>query len=193
MSVFKNWKILWKQIKDSLKANGSFREDQTVTKQDEAKQPDGLSKANAINSSRSRKLILEKKLPARIEMITPLTDDINAELEKLDCPLKAQNQIDVAIDEVFANIASYAYEGREGDATVRMEYDEASETVFLTFIDEGMPYDPSKTAEPDITLSAEERDVGGLGVFIVRKIMDDLKYRYEDNRNILEISKSLKG
>ena len=122
--------------------------------------------------------------------IDVVTDFVNSRLEKLDCPMKAQMQIDVAIDEIFANIANYAYEDG-GTATVEFEVDEANRTVKLTFIDSGTPFDPLERQDPDVTLPAEEREVGGLGVFLVKKTMDETHYEHKDGCNVLTIVKKI--
>ena len=122
-----------------------------------------------------------------------VTEFINAELESAGCPRKTMAQIDVAVDEIFANISSYAYEPATGLATIRIELKEDPRAAVITFIDRGKPYDPLSTAVPDTTLPADEREIGGLGVFIVRKTMDDITYRYEDGQNILTIKKIFPG
>ena len=118
----------------------------------------------------------ELTLEATLENIAAATDFVNAELEALDCPMNVQMQIDIAIDELFGNIAHYAYNPSTGPATVRVEVEHDPLSVVVTFIDNGKPYDPLTTAEPDTTLSAEARQIGGLGVFLVRKTMDDVSY-----------------
>ena len=133
----------------------------------------------------------ELKLAATLENIEVVTDFVNEQLEALDCPMKAQMQIDVAIDELFSNIAHYAYHPEVGDATVRLEVIEEPLAVVITFIDSGVPYDPLAKEDPDITLSAEERGIGGLGIFMVKKTMDEITYEYKDGQNILAIKKSL--
>ena len=130
----------------------------------------------------------ELTIAATVENIEVVTDFVNEQLEALDCPMKAQMQIDIAIDELFGNIAQYAYNPDVGDATVRVEVQEDPLAVIITFIDGGVPYDPLSAADPDITLSAEERTMGGLGIFMVRKSRD-----YEDGRNILSIRKNLRS
>jgi anti-sigma regulatory factor (Ser/Thr protein kinase) len=100
-------------------------------------------------------------------------------------------QIDIAIDELFSNIAHYAYNPETGDATVRVEVVEDPMAVVITFIDKGIPYDPLKKADPNTALSAEEREIGGLGIFMVKKTMDDITYEYKDGQNILKIKKKL--
>ena len=135
----------------------------------------------------------EMTIAATVENIGAVTDFVNAQLEALDCPMKAQMQIDIAIDELFGNIAQYAYNPDVGEATVRVEVAEDPLSVIITFIDGGMPYDPLTAADPDITLAAEERSLGGLGIFMVKKSMDEIAYRYENGSNILSIRKTLRS
>ena len=133
----------------------------------------------------------ELTIAATVENIETVTDFVNEQLESLDCPMKAQMQIDIAIDELFGNIAHYAYNPEVGSATVRVEVIEDPLAVTITFIDNGVPYDPLAKADPDTTLSAEERDIGGLGIYMVKKSMDDIIYEYKDGQNILKIKKYL--
>ena len=133
----------------------------------------------------------ELTIAATVDNIGTVTDFVNEELEALDCPVKAQMQIDIAIDELFGNIAHYAYHPEVGNATVRVEVTEEPLTVIVTFIDGGVPYDPLKAAEPDIILSAEDRQLGGLGIYMVKKSMDEITYEYKDEKNILSIKKKL--
>ena len=134
-----------------------------------------------------------KELPivATVDNIGIVTDLVNEQLEALACPMKAQMQIDIAIDELFGNIAHYAYHPEVGNATVRVEVTEEPLAVIVTFIDRGVPYDPLNAAEPDITLSAEDRQLGGLGIYMVKKSMDEISYEYKDGKNILSIKKKL--
>ena len=133
----------------------------------------------------------ELTITATVENIETVTDFVNEQLEALDCPMKAQMQIDIAIDELFGNIAHYAYNPEIGKATVRVEVIEDPLAVTITFIDNGVPYDPLAKADPDTTLSAEERDIGGLGIYMVKKSMDDITYEYKDGQNILTIKKKI--
>ena len=133
----------------------------------------------------------ELTLTATVENIETVTEFVNAQLELLDCPIKAQMQIDIAIDELFGNIAHYAYNTEVGSATVRVEVSEAPLAVIITFIDNGVPYDPLGKDDPDITLSAEEREIGGLGIYMVKKSMDEITYEYKDGQNILKIKKNI--
>ena len=133
----------------------------------------------------------ELTVAATVENIETVTDFVNEQLEALDCPMKAQMQIDIAIDELFGNIAHYAYNPEIGKATVRVEVIEDPLAVVITFIDKGVPYDPLAKADPDTTLSAEEREIGGLGIYMVKKTMDEITYEYKDGQNILAIKKNL--
>lgn len=133
----------------------------------------------------------ELTVDAVLGNIETVTEFVNAELEAFGCSMKIQMQIDMAIDELFGNIAHYAYGHARGEATVRIAFDDHSRTVTLTFIDSGTPFDPLKKDDPDTTLSAQERSIGGLGIFLVKKTMDHMEYRYEDGHNILSIMKKL--
>ena len=134
----------------------------------------------------------ELTITATTENIEIVTNFVNEQLEAFGCPIKAQMQIDIAIDELFGNIAHYAYDPEIGEATVCVEVIEDPLAVTITFIDNGVPYDPLAKADPDITLSAEERQIGGLGIYMVKKSMDDITYEYKDGKNILAIKKKLK-
>ena len=134
----------------------------------------------------------ELTIEAKTSNIEAVTDFVNEQLEALDCPMKAQMQIDIAIDELFSNIAHYAYNPEIGQATVRVEVVEDPLSVVITFIDNGVSYDPLAKADPDTTLSAEERDIGGLGIYMVKKSMDEIAYEYKDGQNILKIKKNLR-
>ncbi|MEH2942018.1 ATP-binding protein [Lachnospiraceae bacterium KK002] len=131
----------------------------------------------------------ELHVDATIENIGKVTEFVDSRLEELGCPLKAQMQIDIAIDELFGNIAHYAYNPDVGPATVRVEVTEEPVAVIITFIDQGVPYDPLAKADPDVGLSLEEREAGGLGIFMVKKTMDEISYEYREGQNILKIKK----
>lgn len=128
---------------------------------------------------------------AKIDRIPWLTEQVDGLLEGLDCPMKTQMQIDVAIDEWMANIASYAYGNGVGEVTVRFDFQPDDRTVVLTFIDSGVPYDPLAKPDPDVTLSVDKRAVGGLGIFLIKKTMDDMTYARQDGRNVLTIRKRI--
>lgn len=130
----------------------------------------------------------ELTLKADIENIPTATAFVDKKLEALNCPEKVQRQIAVAIDELFSNIAKYAYEEEGGDITIKVDT-ENEHLVAISFIDKGKPFNPLENKEPDINLNAEERGIGGLGVYLVKKTMDEVKYEYANNKNILTIKK----
>ena len=132
----------------------------------------------------------EITVDASLDSVPSVTEFIDERLESREASVKAQMQIDVAIDEIFSNIARYAYGEDGGKATVRIEFKD--DLTVITFIDSGKPFDPLKREEPDVTLSAEERKAGGLGIFIVKKTMDDVKYEYSNGCNILTVTKKYK-
>jgi len=135
--------------------------------------------------------MIEMNIPAVIENIPEVTEVIDEYLESVGCPLKAQMQIDIAIDELFSNIAKYAYAPDEGMVYVCAEFDEEIHAVSLTFKDSGKPFDPFAIKEPDISLAAEDRDIGGLGIHIVKRRMDAVSYEYADGYNIVKIIKRI--
>ena len=132
----------------------------------------------------------ELTIEAVSENIDLVTDFINEQLDEIDCPMKLQVKIDIAVDEIFGNIAHYAYAPNTGQVTVRVELTEEP-SVIITFFDNGIPYDPTAKADPDITLSVEDREIGGLGIYMVKKSMDEVSYEYKDGQNILIIKKNL--
>ena len=133
----------------------------------------------------------ELTIEATTDNIPAVTDFVNEQLEELGCSIKVQMQIDIAIDELFGNIAHYAYSSETGRATVRVELIEAPLSVVITFIDNGVPYDPLKKEDPDTSLSAENRQIGGLGIYMVKKSMDAVSYEYRNGQNILTVTKKL--
>ena len=133
----------------------------------------------------------ELTVEALTEKMPEVMEFVERRLEAADCPPKAQMQIGVAVEEIFVNIAHYAYGTEKGTATVRIEVGEAPVSVTITFMDHGIPYDPLKKEDPDVTLSAEERQIGGLGIFMTKKLMDDVTYEYRDGQNILTLKKNI--
>ena len=116
---------------------------------------------------------------------------IDEQLEAENCPMLTQIAIDVAVEELFVNIASYAYGGKEGTATVQVTIHKEPLCAEITLIDSGVQYDPLAKADPDIILAAKERKKGGLGIYMVKNTMDDMKYAYQDGKNVLTLIKSL--
>lgn len=138
--------------------------------------------------------VLDEKtitVDANVTNIDKITEFIDAELHAAGCSKKSEIQIDVAIDEIFSNIANYAYKEALGTATVSIGFSGLPKKAVITFTDDGVPYDPTKKEDPDTTLSADERQIGGLGIFMVKKSMDDMIYEYRNGKNVLTIKKSI--
>ena len=133
----------------------------------------------------------ELELEAVQENLAEVQAFVDEHLEAADCPPKAQMQIGVAVEEIFVNISSYAYHPENGSATVRVEVSEEPVSVTITFLDHGVPYDPLAKRDPNVRLSADARDIGGLGIFMTKKLMDDMSYEYRDGQNILTLKKNL--
>ena len=127
-----------------------------------------------------------KAVVENLEKIISFVDEI---LETVECPVKVQMKIDIAVDEIFSNIAHYAYCPQTGMVTVQVEVLKEPWTVCITFIDQGIPYNPLSMPEPDTSSSVEERQLGGLGIYMVRKSMDAVSYEYRERENILTIKK----
>lgn len=135
--------------------------------------------------------MITKVFPAKTDALNDVMAFVEETLEGYECQLKATMAICVAIEEVFVNVAHYAYGDGEGDATLDIGFDEGSREVTFRLSDSGVPFDPLKRPDPDITLSAEERGIGGLGIFITKKTMDSVTYAYEDGKNILTMIKKI--
>ena len=134
-----------------------------------------------------KELIIE----AKRENLPEVQAFIDEQLEEVGCPTPIQTAIDIAVEELFVNIASYAYDPQIGIAVVQVTVHEAPLSVEITFIDNGKQYDPLAKEDPDTTLSVKERKKGGLGIFMVKKSMDNVTYEYKDGKNILTITKKL--
>lgn len=133
----------------------------------------------------------EMTIEAATENIHTVTDFVLAELDKRDCPIKAQTQIAIVIDELFGNIARYAYTPDIGEATVQLEIEEQPLSVIITFIDHGVPFNPLEQENPDVTAPAEDRKIGGLGIYLVKKTMSMVEYEYRNGQNILRVKKNI--
>lgn len=131
----------------------------------------------------------EITVDAIVENIGTVTDFVEEILDSFECPMKVKMQVDIAIDELFGNICHYAYGDTIGKATVKVEKQDDPKAVCITFIDSGIPYNPLEKDDPDITLSSEEREIGGLGIFMVKKNMDEVYYNYCDGQNQLTVKK----
>ena len=135
--------------------------------------------------------MINKTFPAKVEALSDVLGFVDQTLESCECPMKTQTAICVAIEEVFVNVAHYAYGDGEGDMTLGIGFDSESREITFRMTDKGTPFDPLKKPDPDITLSAEEREIGGLGIFITKKTMDTVEYAYENGENILTMIKKI--
>ena len=135
----------------------------------------------------------ELTLEAAIENIAQVTEFINARLETVGCETRTQRLIDVAIDELFSNIARYAYAPQTGMATIRIDVNQELRTVEISFLDAGIPYNPLTHEDPVSGLTCKERKEGGFGIYIVKKSMDDIRYEYADGYNVTTIVKKYQG
>ena len=142
-----------------------------------------------------KELIIE----AKIENLDTVLDFVSTELEAVKCSMKMQRQIAISVEEIFVNIAHYAYEpccaGEQdakhstGGAIIRVA---VGDEITIEFMDRGKPYNPLEKDDPDITIAAEERQIGGLGVLMVKNMMDTVEYEHKDGKNILTIKKTYK-
>ena len=134
---------------------------------------------------------LKKIFPAKTEELTDVLAFIEQALERYECSMKLQTSICVAIEEVFVNVAHYAYGGKDGDVEFAISFDKGNRNVTFKMYDTGIPFNPLTKADPDITLSADEREIGGLGIFITKKTMDTVTYAYENGKNVLTMTKKI--
>jgi len=149
----------------------------------EAEQADDITMLAFRVGDNSKEITVD----ATVENISIITDFVNEKLDKYNCPENEKVKINIAIDELGANISRYAYGEDGGKVTVKVDVDEKH--IEMIFIDNGIQYNPLEREEPDVTLSVEERPIGGLGIFLINKLMDDVKYEYKDGNNILTIKK----
>lgn len=133
----------------------------------------------------------ELTVDATIENLDAVTDFINEQLEQAGCGTKIIMQTDLAVEEIYVNIAHYAYHPKIGKATVCCTVSGEPLQIVIGFVDGGKPYNPLEKKSPDIAAGAGERQIGGLGVFLAEKMMDDISYTYQDGKNILTICKKM--
>jgi anti-sigma regulatory factor (Ser/Thr protein kinase) len=128
----------------------------------------------------------ELTVAANIESLYEVMDFINGELERNNCAPELQDNINLAVEEVFTNIANHAYQPASGSAVISIA---VGTEVVIRFEDTGKPYNPLEYPEPDFDMPLEEREIGGLGIFLVKKIMDKIDYERIDNKNVLTVTK----
>ena len=130
-------------------------------------------------------------VPAAEDVLDEVQEFIGEELERSGCSDIAQSQIELAVEEIFVNIASYAYSPGRGEVKIRCEAREDPIRVSIQFLDHGRPYDPLAKEDADTSVEALEEREGGLGILLAKKVMDDVSYSYEKGENILTITKKL--
>lgn len=148
----------------------------------------GASTDNKKVQVRSQPMV-EMKVEAKTEKLDQILAFLDKELENAGCNMKVQTQMDIALEEMFVNIASYAYPDTEGDVIVQICTDEKEKTVSVTLIDSGIPFNPLEKPDPDVALPSEKRKIGGLGIYMVKKSMDNVQYEYSKGYNIFTMSK----
>ncbi len=138
----------------------------------------------------------EITVDAEISELDTVLDFVSEYLEEMECSMPLRIKINVAVEEIFVNIAHYAYKkispDLKGNAHILVSMNEEQDSVQIMFRDKGIAYDPLKQDDPDITLSAEERQIGGLGIFMVKKSMDQVMYEREGDENVLLLVKKIK-
>lgn len=135
--------------------------------------------------------MIEKIFPAEETSLKMALQFVETELEKADCPMKTAMQLTIAIEEIFVNVVRYAYPDGKGEVKLGMKFEREENRVTFCMRDHGIPFNPLAKSDPDITLSADERGIGGLGIYMMKKTMDEVYYVYENEENILTMIKKI--
>jgi len=136
---------------------------------------------------------MKKTFPAKIDTLPEVSEFLEEKLDEFGCPMKVAMQLQIAVEEIFVNIAHYAYPENDGDAEIDIVFNEEEKMVSIEFSDKGIEFNPLEKPDPDITLSAEDRKIGGLGIYMVKKSMTEVLYENKDGKNILTILKKFEG
>lgn len=136
-------------------------------------------------------MMKELKIPAIETNLPRVLSFIEEQLDARGCPAGIKAKINIAAEEIFVNIAHYAYGQKIGPVVIRLDWEEDSHKVVLTFIDQGIPFNPLESADPDISMPLKQRKKGGLGIWMVKKTMEGLRYKHVDGSNVLSFEKSL--
>lgn len=129
----------------------------------------------------------ELVVQASADRLEEVQEFVRGELKAAGCSLKVMSKVEIAVEEIYINIANYAYPFDGGEATIRCETGGETPKITIQFVDAGEPFNPLAKEDADISLSAEERSIGGLGILMVKKLMDEVTYCYEEGKNILTI------
>ena len=148
-----------------------------------------LEDCDRLDEADRREPAMKKLLVgANPDKLNEVLDFVNTELERISCPQILQGQIDVAVDEIFTNIVSYAYASEAGSVSISIG---AGEEVVIRFEDSGKPYDPLEHAPPDFHKPLEDRTHGGLGIYLVKHLMDKVDYSRVNDKNVLTMTKKI--
>ena len=131
-----------------------------------------------------------ERFPAELDKLDNVLDFVTVHLEDAGCPMKSITSISICLEELFVNVASYAYPGTSGDVTLSLDIDAEERVTFIKLSDSGIPFNPLAKEDPDVSLDAEKRKIGGLGIFMVKKMMDSVEYERIGGENIVSIKKS---
>ena len=132
----------------------------------------------------------EITVAADLDSLNDVLAFVDGEMERAGCSMKLMTQVDMVVEEIFVNIARYAYHPEAGEASVRCEAGGDPFQIVVGFADRGRPFNPLDREDPDVTLDAEARQLGGLGILMAKKLMDDIQYEYRDGKNILTLRKN---
>ncbi len=130
-------------------------------------------------------------VPAKIENLQKVFNFVNKQLNSVAYNMKSRLQLELSIEEAYVNISKYAYESDEGKVEILSRVDEDPLQITVKFMDSGIPYNPLKNEDPDIYTNTEEKELGGLGIFLIKKNVDNIGYEYLNGKNILTIQKKL--
>ena len=151
----------------------------------------GIAAEYLLNARKEGFRMDKLQITANENNLDAVNEFVNAKLDDVECLPQTRMQIELAVEEIFVNIARYAYRPDEGPVTIQVTVEDAPIRVILTFIDKGKPFDPLAKKDADVTLPPEKREIGGLGIFLVKKTMDSVKYEYKDGQNILTVVKNV--
>lgn len=147
------------------------------------------SQAAASSEVRLQRQII---LPNDVQEVPRMAEFIETVCDEAGVDMATAMQLNLAIEEAVVNVMNYAYPaGTQGDVCLAASVQ--GDTITFVLSDSGTPFDPTQTGEPDLTLGAEDRPIGGLGIFLVRQIMDSVEYRYSDGKNILTLTKNIQS
>ena len=148
--------------------------------------------SNAWNRSPINSSMKEITLDATKENLDTVISFIDGYLDEFGCTVKNEMMLDLAVEEIYVNIAQYSYSKKVGKVTICVSLSEDHSQIIITFIDSGIPYNPLTKEDPDVTLSSDEREIGGLGIFLIKKYTDDVRYKFSEGKNHLTIVVNLK-